>query len=308
MWHFIKFYRYNFAFKFHMEFLIMKKLFFVLLSLYLALQAETKNTPAISVSIAPQAFFVNKITNNSLPVNIILPNNTDEHNFEFKIETMKALEKSEIYFTMGLEFEEVFKDKFQQNFPHIQVVNMQDGITLAHSEDAHEHHDKDGAHDLNDPHTWLDPVLVKIMASNIAKNLSEKYPQNAKFYAQNLKDFQKELDELNDKITKELSDLKNRKFIVYHPSWAYFAKRYNLEQIPVEINGKEPKAKDLQQLITLAQKEQIKAIFVQPGFPESAAKTLAKECGAKVISINHLSKDWESELLKSVQALRQNLK
>ncbi|MBJ6740222.1 zinc ABC transporter substrate-binding protein, partial [Campylobacter jejuni] len=94
---------------------------------------------------------------------------------------------------------------------------------------------------------------------------------------------------------------------VYHPSWTYFAKRYNLTQIPVEILGKEPKSKDLQKLITLMKNKNLKVIFVQNGFPENAAKTLAKECDAKIYKIDHLSYDWENELLKTADTFSHNL-
>ncbi len=100
-------------------------------------------------------------------------------------------------------------------------------------------------------------------------------------YKENLDKFLAELDSLNLQIASKLEKLKNREFVVYHPSWTYFAKRYNLTQIPVEILGKEPKSKDLQKLITLMKDKNLKVIFVQNGFPENAAKTLAKECDAK---------------------------
>ena len=257
----------------------MKKILVFILSLGISYTlACAKNS--VSVSIAPQAFFVKKIAADTLNVNVILPPNSNEHHFEFKPSTMKKLEKSDIYFTIGLEFEKVFTDKFKQNFPKLQIVNMQKNINLLQDHDEQEHFD---------PHTWLDPILVQTMALNIYDALSQKYPQNKKIYKQNLDKFLAELDSLNLQIASKLEKLKNREFVVYHPSWAYFAARYNLKQIPVEILGKEPKSKDLKNLITLVKNKKIKVIFVQNGFPENAAKTLAKECDAKIYKINHLS-------------------
>ncbi len=276
----------------------MKKIILFILSLgifYTFTQAKNleqeQNTSSnlVSVSIAPQAFFVKKIAADTLDVNVILPPNSNEHNFEFKPSTMKKLEKSDIYFTIGLEFEKVFTDKFKQNFPKLQVVNMQKNIALIQTHDTHEHSHEHEEHEHFDPHTWLDPILVQTMALNIYDALIQKYPQNKNLYKQNL-----------DK-------LKNRDFVVYHPSWTYFAKRYNLTQIPVEILGKEPKSKDLQKLITLMKDKNLKVIFVQNGFPENAAKTLAKECDAKIYKIDHLSYDWENELLKTADAFSHNL-
>lgn len=280
----------------------MKKIILLCFS-FLILQAE----PLISVSIAPQAFFVKKIAADTLNINVILPPNSNEHNFEFKPSVMQKLEKSDIYFTIGLEFEKIFIDKFKQNFPKLQIINMQKNIALIQTHDeqkpTHKHH----KHEHLDPHTWLDPILVQTMALNIYNALIQKYPQNKNLYKQNLDQFLTELNNLNLQIASKLEKLKNKEFIVYHPSWTYFTRRYNLIQIPVEILGKEPKSKDLQKLIVLIKNKNIKIIFVQNGFPENAAKTLAKECDVKIYKIDHLSYEWENELLKTAEALSQNL-
>ena len=40
--------------------------------------------------------------------------------------------------------------------------------------------------------------------------------------------------------------------MVFHPGWAYFAKDYDLEEIPIEIGGTEPSASELAALIDTA--------------------------------------------------------
>lgn len=293
--------------------------------------------PLVSVSIPPQKYFVEKIAANTLDINVIIPAGVDEHNFDFKPATMKKLEKSDIYFTIGLEFERVFADKFQSNFKNLQVIDTGKDLrnleTLhEHSKDDHdEHHNHAGyddhdhdehahgkdehhahkhsnsheTHSEKDPHIWLDPILVKIQASTIAKALIAKYPQNKALYEANLIKFQAELDALNAEISALFEKSKNKKFIIYHPSLAYFAARYHLVQIPVEIEGKEPKTKDLQRLISVAKKEKIKTIFVQKGFSQNAAKSLAKELKASVVELNHLSDDYSKNLLEIAKKIAQ---
>ncbi|HEG0284987.1 TPA: zinc ABC transporter substrate-binding protein [Campylobacter coli] len=284
----------------------MKKLFLFLLTC-IVLQAK----PVVSVSIAPQAFFVKKIAGQSVIINTILPQNTDEHNFEFKPSTMKELEKSDIYFTIGLEYEKSYLNKIRQNFPKLKIIDTQENISLLEFEEydentpEEEHHEE---HNVLDIHTWLDPVLVKIQAQNIYNALTKEYPHNKTMYQENLNTFLNELDHLDAKIQSKFNNKKEKEFIVYHPSWAYFAKRYGLVQIPVEINGTEPKIKELQKLIQKAKTKNIKIIFVQPGFPEDASKVLAKEIDANIVSINHLSEDWHNELLKTADALEKSLK
>lgn len=306
--------------------------------------------PLVSVSIPPQKYFVEKIAANTLDINVIIPAGTDEHNFDFKPATMKKLEKSDIYFTIGLEFERVFADKFQSNFANLQVINTGKDLrnlkTLhTHSKDEHDEHHNHAGHDEhahthlsgensqlndknshthnayehhahkhsnshethgeNDPHIWLDPILVKIQASTIAKALIAKYPQNKALYEANLAKFQAELDALNAEISALFEKSKNKKFIIYHPSLAYFAARYHLVQIPVEIEGKEPKTKDLQRLVSVAKKENIKTIFVQKGFSQNAAKSLAKELKSSVVELNHLSDDYSKNLLEIAKKIAQ---
>ncbi|EAI4429250.1 zinc ABC transporter substrate-binding protein [Campylobacter lari] len=269
--------------------------------------------PIISVSIPPQAFFVKKIAQDSVETNILIPPNSDEHNFDFKPQALKKLEQSKIYFLADLELEKMLEEKFKSTLKNVKIVNINEGVSLLeeeqeHAHEKHVHHHHEEHSHAKDPHVWLDPILVKKLAQNITKALSETFPENKTFYENNLQAFEKELDAIDLTIKNKLKNIKKNEFIVYHPSWAYLAKRYNLKQIPVEIDGKEPKTKDLQKLIKTAKEKNIHIIFTQPGFPESAAKTLAKELDAKIISINHLAKNWDEELLKSVNTLSSALK
>ncbi|HED6851754.1 TPA: zinc ABC transporter substrate-binding protein [Campylobacter coli] len=264
--------------------------------------------PIISVSIPPQAFFVEKIAKDSVEINILIPPNSDEHTMEFKPQALKKLEQSKIYFLADLELEKILGEKFKSVLKNVKIVNINEGIHLLEGRHDHEH-DHDGHHaeeehaEHNDPHVWLDPILVKKLAQNITQALVQSFPNNKEFYEANLANFLKELDQMDAQIAEKLKNIKRNEFIVYHPSWAYLAKRYNLVQIPVEIDGKEPKSKDLQNLIKLAKEKDIRVIFVQPGFPENSAKVLAKELNAQIVSINHLARNWDEELLKSIQAL-----
>lgn len=285
-------------------------LFTLLIVLNLSLASSLKDEkPLVSVSIPPQAYFVRQIAADSLKINVLIPSGTDEHNFDFKPSVMKELENSDIYFGIGLELEKVVINRFTNLAKNLHFVDTGEGLRKQdfHHENSHSHHhddthEKKHAHN-EDPHIWLDPLLVKIQAELIASKLIATYPQNKALYEANLAKFKAELDALNAQIASLLAHKKGKKFIVYHPSWGYFAARYHLVQIPVEFEGKEPKPKDLQKLIRTAKQEKIRTIFIQKGFPQAMAKNLAKELNANVVEINHLSEDWHNELLKSAKNL-----
>ncbi len=173
-----------------------------------------------------------------------------------------------------------------------------------HDEEHHHHHHH---HEGNDPHIWLDPILVKTQATTIKEALTSQFPQNRELYEKNYQNFIKELDTLDSWIKENLKDVKNRAFIVYHPSWGYFAKRYNLVQIPIELEGKEPKPKELKELIEEAKEHDIKIIFVAPQFSKKAAIEIGKQSGAKVVEVDQLPLSWMDEMKKSVDILKSNL-
>lgn len=275
--------------------------------------------PVVTTSILPTKFFVEQIAGDTLSVNAMVGKGADPHTYEPKPKQMKELEKSELYFAIGIEFEDAWLDRFSKTFKDLRIVKTQDGIekiamSEEHEHEHHEHkhegehkHEHHHHHDGLDPHIWLDPILVKTQADNIAKALIEKFPQNAKLYEENLAKFKASLDELDAFIKNELKDVKTREFIVYHPSWGYFAKRYDLEQIAIEVEGKEPKPAELKELIEEAKEHGVKVIFVAPQFPTKAANLIAKETGAKVVTIDQLPESWLAEMKKTAEIFAKSL-
>ena len=264
--------------------------------------------PVVTTSILPTAFFVERIGGNDIEVNSIVRANADPHSFEPKVSDMKKLELSNIFFAVGIEYEDVWLDKFSKAYPNLKIIKTQ-GENIKYNKISHHNHDHhhDHSQDEFDTHIWLDPIMVKDQAKIIAQALSQKYPQNTKIYSQNLDKFLQDIDKLDAYIKDSLKDIKNRKFMVFHPSWGYFAKRYHLIQIAIESGAKEPKPAALAGLIKKANQEDIKVIFVSPGFSQKSAQLIAEQTGAKLIEIDHLSKDWLNNMYKIAQIFKNSL-
>lgn len=302
----------------------MKKLFFFTLISCLGAFAK----PLVTTTILPTKYFVERIAGDSLEVVSLVEKGADPHTYEPKPNQMKSVEKSELHFAVGMEFDEIWLPRLQKQFPNLVVINTDENIKkipmMAHhhdhdDDDSHEHeshadhnhHDDHGViHDHGgvDPHIWLDPSLVKKQAVNIANALIKKYPKNKELFESNLNKFNKDLDSFDKNTAEKLKNLKSNKFMVYHPSWGYFAARYNLVQIPIEIEGKEPKPADLKELINKAKDEEIKVIFVAPQFSKKAANMVAKQTGAEVVEIDQLPENWFSEMQKTVDIFAKILK
>lgn len=210
---------------------------------------------------------------------------------------------------------------FMGDSSHEQLLNEMDnwptfypssfsGVQIANDFLAHdsEHHDEDEHHHgVHDSHIWTDPLAVKIQARNIAKALSQTYPQNAQIFNENLIKFEQEIDELDSYINENLKDIKNRKFIIQHPSWTYFANRYNLVQIPIEFEGKDVKPARLANLIDTVNKEDIKIIITSPNFSQKNATAISNQVPINLIQVNELEENWDQNLKRVADIFKQNL-
>ena len=91
--------------------------------------------------------------------------------------------------------------------------------------------------------------------------------------------------------------VQQRKFLVFHPSWGYFAKAYGLSQVAVEVEGKEPGARSLGKIMQLGKELNIKVVFVQKQFSKTAAQKIAVALGARVEAVDPVAEDYLENLL-----------
>ncbi|MBW2133530.1 MAG: zinc ABC transporter substrate-binding protein, partial [Deltaproteobacteria bacterium] len=112
-------------------------------------------------------------------------------------------------------------------------------------------------HDGRDPHIWLSPPLVKIQARTILNALQEIDPVHRGVYEANFREFASKIDALDADLKKVFSGKQGLQFLVFHPSWGYFAETYGLQQVSIEIEGKEPKPARLKELIEHARRKNI---------------------------------------------------
>ncbi|MDY4860642.1 MAG: zinc ABC transporter substrate-binding protein [Campylobacter sp.] len=169
--------------------------------------------------------------------------------------------------------------------------------------EAHEEHDEE--HEAHaDPHVWLNPMLAITMARNISDALIAMDKANKDFYLKNFQKLMNDLLAFDESAKNELAGLKNRKFVVYHPAWGYFAEHYDLEQISIERNGKEPKIDKMASTVKMIKDENIKVIFADPNRSQKSAQVLASQTGAKVELLDPLGYNLLENLKIAVRAIK----
>lgn len=180
-------------------------------------------------------------------------------------------------------------------------------------EHEHEHghgqnHGHRHEHGGLDTHVWLAPELVRIQAAHILAALTDLDGAHAAVYEANYTAFMAEIDALDADIRQSLAGHEGAAFMVFHPAWGYFARQYGLEQIPVEIEGKEPRAQDIQQLIQRALAEDIRVVFVSPQFSTRSAETIARAINGQIVAIDPLAEDWLKNMLAVAGKFKQAFK
>lgn len=282
----------------------------------LVLQTFLFAKPVVVVSIQPEKTFVEKIAKDKMNVVTMVSPGESPHTYEPKPSQMASLSKAVIYFSIGVEFEDAWLDRFHTQNPKLSIIDISQNITKiamkghhhhGHQEHAenHEHHEDHGDHDEEeehhsglDPHTWTSPKNVAIMAQTIYETLAKVDPDNKIFYKKNLNAFLQEIADTDKEIRTVLGKLKPKSaFMVFHPSWSYFAKEYGLEQVAVEVEGKDPKPKEMIEIIKEAKEEKVNVIFTQPEFSDKAAHIIAQEAHIKVKKISPLAANWSENLI-----------
>jgi zinc transport system substrate-binding protein len=248
----------------------------------------------VVVTILPQADFVESVGGEKVDVTVMVPPGADPHTYELTPNQMVKVSKAKMYAKVGsgVEFELAWMDKIIEQNKAMLVVDCSKGVQMMEMDEHHGDEDGGEPHQGKDPHIWLSPKNAKLMVENICGGLVQVDPQNEVYYIRNRDEYLAKLDALDKDIQEGLSGLKNRRFIVLHPAWGYFARDYNLEQMPIEIGGKEPSAKDIASLIQKAEEQNIKIIFASPEFNPMSAEVIAKEIGGRVVFIDPLAKDY----------------
>ncbi|MGH8593489.1 MAG: metal ABC transporter solute-binding protein, Zn/Mn family [Gammaproteobacteria bacterium] len=242
------------------------------------------------MTIPPQKYFVEQVGGEHVQVRVMVGRGQSEEVYEPTPRQLASLAEARVYFRIGVPFEDVWLVRFIAVNPKMRIADCRQGIAPLYF-----------ARGEVDPHVWTDPGRVKTIARGIRDVLAALDPGHAADYADNLKRFETDLDHLDREIRGILKNVAIKKFLVFHPSWGYFASAYGLEQIPIERDGKEPGAKAVAALAVRARAEGVRIVFVQRRGSTHSAETIAHEIGAEVREIDHLAEDYIQNMRRVAQ-------
>ncbi len=277
----------------------------------------------VAVSIVPQKYFAQQIGGDRVEVTVVVPPGSNPATYEPKPSQMLRMEEAELYLSLGVPFERAWLKRLQGVGSQMRLVPCQEGIERramhtgleslgpasdkSASKTGRNAHSKEHQHGL-DPHIWLSPPLARIMAMNIRDAFVSLDPEHAAGYRNRYLQLAKEINAVDNKLLSLFAKSKGSIFLVYHPSWGYFAEAYGLRQVPIELEGKEPSPRELSQLIRFAKRHSVGTIFVQPQFSQQAARTVASSLGAHLVELDPLAEDWPSNLVRTGERIAEALR
>jgi zinc transport system substrate-binding protein len=261
------------------------------------------------VSILPQKYFVEQIGRDHVQVRVMVAPGASPATYEPKPQQMTALSHTAVYFAIGVPFEKAWLAKIAAANPALRIVHTDQGIAKIPMQSPAlalpaSDHDLHGHAGMLDPHIWLAPPLVKLQARHILNALCQIDPQQTPVYSANYKAFIQSLDQLHSELHNLFASHQGLAFMVFHPSWGYFAQTYGLVQIPVEMEGKDPKPSQLVELIKFARHRKIDIIFVQPQFSSRSASAVAEAINGHLVIADPLAYDWAANLRRQALEIK----
>lgn len=255
----------------------------------------------IFVSIPPQIWLADQVGGKLVSTHVLVDRGQEPHNFEPTPKQVASLFRSQLYFTVDMEFEREISRKINQSSTGVQILDVTRSIrkipiTGRNHRGGSGRHEKGSRHSGLDPHVWLAPANLKIMATEMASAMAAADPANKSAYERRVEAVVAILDRLDQEIQHMLAPHAGSTFYVFHPAFGYFAHAYNLNQEAVEIEGKSPSPRQLYSLVSRAKAEKVKVMFVQPQFDRKSAQAVARAIGGEVVPLDPLAEDVAGNL------------
>ena len=289
------------------------------------LAAQDQEKKKVSCTLHVLKVIADELGGSDFDITALSPPDRDAHTISPTPVLIDKLRKADAFIEIGLQLE-LWADQVVEGSTNAKVAKGAPGHIVASADITREEVPKivdrreGDVHPEGNPHIWLDPIRVKLIAENVAKGLIAVAPDKKTAIEERLEKFKKKIDEalfgaellkevkpatltrkaldgslwtyltekkLTEKIggwLKRAAPLRGLKVVEFHKTWVYDAKLFGFEIIgSVQPKpGIEPGPKDLSDLADKMKAEKVKFIIVDNFYSPANPRKLAEETGAKI--------------------------
>ncbi len=293
----------------------------LLLALLLAAAVPAAPAPApaklrILASILPLEEFASGVAGDRGEVSLLLPPGAGVHTWQPRPGDIMKLASADLFISVGANLEPWLADVVAA-VPKgkVRVLEVSKGLTLMPApEESGEEAAQGHGHEGLDPHVWLDFGLDEKIVDGIASTLAELDPEGKALFQANAAALKAKLRTLDEEFRTGLAGCKGREFILAgHDAFGYLARRYGLVQRSLYglSPDSQPKPRDVMAVVDEARRTGVKTVFTETSVPPGLAETLARETGARVLSLSaahNLTREDIRRKLGFFDIMREDLK
>lgn len=276
----------------------------IMLGSALSVRAETRSPEPVKVvaSFSILADMVEQVGGPLVQVRALVGPNSDAHAFNPTPSDAKALAGADLVVVNGLGFEGWMDRLIKASGFKGRTLVATDGINAIElttapdkKEDRHNHdqghrhsHGKKDTHDHQDgvdPHAWQDLANARIYVANIRDALVQLRPDAAAQIQARAGNYLTQIDALDKTLREQFARIApgNRRAIVSHDAFAYLARAYDIEFLPVQgwTTSREASASDVAALIRQVREGNVRTYFIENMSDARILERIAQETGAR---------------------------
>lgn len=238
----------------------------------------------IVTSLAPMTAIVGELVSGTgISVTGIIPESQNSHEFVPTTADAKVLKTADIVMLNGLKLDDRIGAMAKENAKDGALLCEAGTAMLPKSEWAYDAVFKQDSETPN-PHVWLNPPHMLRLISIIKDAITVVAPDTIPIVDDNYVKMSAQINALDQAMQKDLDSVpvRNRTLVTYHPSFAYFARKYKFEIadiIQTEMIA-DPMATQMSNLADDMVANEVKTIFGSVEFPSGAVAELGKAVGA----------------------------
>lgn len=250
----------------------------------------------VFVSVEPLVYLVDQLRWEELTVRTLLDKSKSPSLDVPSDGRVAAAAKADMVFRVGLPFEEKTMAAIEAK-GDTPIVDLRQGVDLLDLPAGQGY----------DPHIWLDPRRVMVMARTVSEALILLDGRREKLVKKNLTTLLASLKVLDRELEFSLTANKGAHLFASHGAFAYLCQRYGLTQSALHFTGKLPSAKAYAPFIQRVVKEGNRVLFIQRNMTSTALQTAANDAGVTLVALDPLNRDIPGTLRQMVASMREML-